>query len=678
MASPRSSILISFLVCASSLWSQEDATRKDSLSHDLKEVTVALANKNLISDLGSGSIRWNLEELNGLPKILGNADPLHYAQMLPGIQVNNEYDCGVHIYGCDNGHNSVSAGGVTIYNASHFLGFFSTFNASHYSGMVIHKTATDAFFPNRLGGSIDMTLHRTVKDSVKGEFSVGLMSSQASVHIPLGKKNMLSISARGCYINLLYGWALKEEDAKTAYDFWDTNLTWLCTPSEKDKIWVDAYFGGDKLRLTDYGYMSELNLKWSNMMAGVHWEHLMGTDSKIYQKIYGTGYDNHLSLNHFSQKINVPNSIYDLGYDGYYQWKWLKAGLQATWHNITPQYPILEGLNIETQEGKHTFSTQEYAAIFNAEIPLGTYFALDGGLRGNLYVDDDKYCHFSPDPSLQVRFNKKTWSASLSASYRHQYLFQTGFSSTSLPTDFWLSCSKQIPPQHGLSLLGSVSKRLFNDNWKLSLELYYKRLFNQVEYRGDLLDYITTIYDFNDHLLQGDGHNYGFNITLAKTKGKVIGWVNYNYGRALRNFEENNIVSQYPARHERIHELSALATYNISPHWDVGSTFVFASGTPFTCVKSMYLYSNTVVAEYSDHNACRLAPYLRLDISANYKFRIKKKYDSGVNLSIYNVTARRNQILWYYRYDTDDNFVKYQPMSFIVSALPSISFYMKF
>ena len=32
-----------------------------------------------------GTTYWNLRMMNDLPKILGNADPLHYSQMLPGI-----------------------------------------------------------------------------------------------------------------------------------------------------------------------------------------------------------------------------------------------------------------------------------------------------------------------------------------------------------------------------------------------------------------------------------------------------------------------------------------------------------------------------------------------------------------------------------------------------------------
>ena len=47
----------------------------------------------------------NMSLMDDMPRILGNADPMHYAQLLPCVQTNSEYDAGLHIQGCDNYHN---------------------------------------------------------------------------------------------------------------------------------------------------------------------------------------------------------------------------------------------------------------------------------------------------------------------------------------------------------------------------------------------------------------------------------------------------------------------------------------------------------------------------------------------------------------------------------------------
>ena len=61
-----------------------------------------------------------------------------------------EYDAGLHIQGCDNSHNLISIEGVPVYNASHLLGFFSTFNPSHFSRMSITKSNLFFIFKPRI------------------------------------------------------------------------------------------------------------------------------------------------------------------------------------------------------------------------------------------------------------------------------------------------------------------------------------------------------------------------------------------------------------------------------------------------------------------------------------------------------------------------------------------------
>lgn len=46
-----------------------------------------------------GTLAVDMGLMDDLPKILGNADPIHYSQMLPGVQTNAEYQSGIHIQG---------------------------------------------------------------------------------------------------------------------------------------------------------------------------------------------------------------------------------------------------------------------------------------------------------------------------------------------------------------------------------------------------------------------------------------------------------------------------------------------------------------------------------------------------------------------------------------------------
>ena len=102
------------------LYGQE---KKQSIMLDSVLVHGKQHNASLKTESDKG-ILWNMRMMNDMPKILGNADPMHYAQMLPGVQTNNEYNGGIHVQGSENEHNELSIAGVPLYNVNHLLGFF--------------------------------------------------------------------------------------------------------------------------------------------------------------------------------------------------------------------------------------------------------------------------------------------------------------------------------------------------------------------------------------------------------------------------------------------------------------------------------------------------------------------------------------------------------------------------
>ena len=167
----------------------EDGHTLDSVAVVARRSTSALKMPAL------GVLSWSMEGIQEMPLILGNADPMHYLQMLPGVQTNAEYDAGLHIQGSDNGHNSLSIDGVTIYNPSHLFGLFSTFNASHFKDLQLSKTANSAHMPNRIGGFVDVRSQER-SDSLHAFLSIGYISSQGTVTVPIGQRSSVTASFR--------------------------------------------------------------------------------------------------------------------------------------------------------------------------------------------------------------------------------------------------------------------------------------------------------------------------------------------------------------------------------------------------------------------------------------------------------------------------------------------------
>ena len=136
MASLRSIFIFSFIFFVCFFLKAET----DTLSLILNDVDVTA--KRVTSPLKgktSETMILDMGMMHDLPKILGNADPMRFTQMLAGVQTCSEYDSGLRIQGCDNAHNYVSVSDVPLYNVSHLLGFFSIFNPSHFSDMHFSK-----------------------------------------------------------------------------------------------------------------------------------------------------------------------------------------------------------------------------------------------------------------------------------------------------------------------------------------------------------------------------------------------------------------------------------------------------------------------------------------------------------------------------------------------------------
>lgn len=651
----------------------------DTMAYSLDTVLVsAKRHTSYLKGNANKSIRWDMDMLHNLPKILGNADPVHYAQLLPGVQTCSEYNSGLYIQGCDNAHNLVSIEHVPIYNASHLLGFFSVFNASHFSQMNFSKTSQNSSVSNHLGGILSMQLPDSLVNRTNGEYAIGPMSSQGTLRLALNRKSSLFVSLRAAYLNLLYGKWLEMDGNGLGYNFSDYNATYLYVPNWRNQFKVDFYYGYDKANLNERSYMAYNDLKWHNEKISASWKHRWQENTELEQVIYYTGYHNCYHLKQANLKFELPSSIVDWGYKGLLKFQQWQVGTDIIYHEIQPQEPQIEGSFQNVLPSKSKQKAIETALYVDYDKHFSPEWLMRLGTRFTYYhVDGSNYT--SIDPMLSFGYTNDKWgNLSLNVRMQHQYLFKTGFSSMGLPTEFWFSANKNYKPQSSRSISLAYDVPLFRGNYKLYIEGYFKKLYNQVEYKGTLLDFLNTIYNLDNSLLIGKGDNYGINVMLNKETGRVTGWISYTWGRALRRFNHKDYPEEYPANHERIHELNATATCQITPKWSVGVTSVLASGTPFTSAKYIYLLGNHILSEYNEHNSSRLNPYFRMDMSVNYNLIKKGNQELGINLSLYNVTSHPNDL--YHRFSFNDNkkVFLYKPVRFILNILPSFNIYHKF
>ena len=655
----------------SATW-QKAGAQTDSLSVHLDSATlVSEKHTSSIRTDSKGMLEVDMSAIQGLPQILGNTDPLHFIKLLPGVQTTHEFDAGINIQGCGTGHNDVSIAGVPLYGVTHLLGLFSVFNPVHYPKMQFSVSSSS----NRLGGTLSMELPDTISKKVTGDFSVGIISTQASVGLRMGKKSHLRASVRQSYLNYVYAPWLKIKDSAFGYDFGDYNLTYLYYDGSRNKIWVDLYCGRDGVMMTEDGYNFDFHLDWGNYMGAVHWEN-QGKSLKQRHTIFSSGYASECRLAQADTKVSLPSYITSSGYKGLFEMKNLTARAELTYYHVMPQVPLSDGLysSVEPQMEKQNAFEATVSADYHRT--FWDRVGMNASLKGLYYHSPQAQSFWNILPDVSLSYNLFRYGK-VTASYgwSQQNLFYTGLSSTSMPVEFWFLSGKYAEPQCSQWANLSYDVSFCRDMYQVSCGLYYKDLYNQVEYNGDLFDLLYSAYDLDAFLLKGEGFNAGLNIMFHKKAGSFTGWVSYSFGRALRRFDNPEYPGWYPANHERIHELNAVCAYKYKD-WEFSSTFICASGRPFTAPDSYYISSGQVVAKFGEHNARRMRPYIRLDFSVNYDFNRNERYQNGINLSIVNAIARRNDIM--YKLMIKDGKFAYKHQSFILRIIPSISYYHKF
>ncbi len=116
-----------------------------------------------------------------------------------------------------------------------------------------------------------MLLADTVPKHLSGEATIGLISSQGTLRMPLSAKMSLTLSARRSYLNMLYGQWLKADGQTIHYSFYDVNATLLYKANETNSLLLDVYHGNDRVSFEEDRYLSNMKDTWGNTSVALHW-----------------------------------------------------------------------------------------------------------------------------------------------------------------------------------------------------------------------------------------------------------------------------------------------------------------------------------------------------------------------------------------------------------------------
>ncbi|MEX2397544.1 MAG: carboxypeptidase-like regulatory domain-containing protein, partial [Balneolales bacterium] len=233
----------------------------DDAASQLEEFTVTARRPDEnVSGTQSGINRINMNEINQIPVFMGERDVLKSIQLLPGVQAAGEGNTGFFVRGGSVDQNLILLDGAPVYNASHLMGFFSTFNSDAIKDATLYKGSMPAEFGGRIASVLDIQMNEGNNQSYGGSGGIGLISTNLNVEGPIqqGKSSFL-ISGRRTYADMFLKLSADEAISGNSLYFYDLNAKANFILSGNNRIYLSGYFGRDKL-----GFQDMFGIDWGN------------------------------------------------------------------------------------------------------------------------------------------------------------------------------------------------------------------------------------------------------------------------------------------------------------------------------------------------------------------------------------------------------------------------------
>jgi hypothetical protein len=255
--------------------------------------------------------------------------------------------------------------------------------------------------------------------------------------------------------------------------------------------------------------------------------------------------------------------------------------------------------------------------------------------------------------------------------------------------EVWLPSGPNIKPQYAdLYDVGFV-KAWPDRALELNMDIYYKRMFNQVGYRYHA-EMLLNPY-LEGELRQGDAYACGFEIMLRKTTGRLTGQIGYGYARSYLHISDLNNNQWYPSHQDKPVDLSLLLDYKIKPRWSINLTAVYTSGMTLSTPTGFYFYRGSQVPVYTKQNNDRLPDYRRMDVGSVWRLNKQEKiFEHYFTLSIYNFFNTKNYAFLNFNKIKGDDGKYYVPADklnlqeqlttyrYVYSIIPSFTYSLKF
>jgi len=680
----------------------------------LEDVLVSTLRDNAVNRAQMGMERLNIKTIKQVPAIFGEADVLRVILTLPGVKSVGEASTGFNVRGGGSDQNLILFNDATIYNPSHFFGFFSAFNPEVIKDVELYKSSIPTKYGGRLSSVLNVTGREGNKSKFMGTAGLGLLTSRINVEGPLQKdKSSFNLGARTTYAN----WLLKllpDNYKNSAASFYDVNLLLSQQINKKNNLYITGYMSADKFSLnndTTYGYQNKsLSLKWKHDFS-----------SKL-ESAFIAGYDGYSYHNtSVSNKVNAYKMTFDISQlnfksDFIYTINpkhTVDFGVSSIFYKLNPGSFVPVGTSsLVVRNITPAEQAVESAGYINERFDISKNLSLSGGVRYSMfnYLGPQSVNVYAPGlpkdegtlvekatyesgkiiktyKGPEIRFSGRYSvgrNTSVKAGYNtlRQYIHMLSNTTAISPTDIWKLSDYNIRPQFGDQVSLGLFKNFGKDSIETSVEVYYKRLENILDYKSGAQLVLNP--HLETDVINTRGKAYGVEFMVKKRKGKINGWFSYTYSRTLLKMDDENIgpvinMGQfYPANYDKPHDATLVGNYAVNHRLSLSLNVTYSTGRPITLPIGRFYYSGSQRALYSERNAHRIPDYFRSDFSMNIEgnHKVHQLTHNSFTIGVYNLTGRKNPYSVYYT--SENGVINGYKLSIFGSAIPFINYNIRF
>lgn len=629
-----------------------------------------------------GTAQISAQMIKDLPSVL-EPDVFRSVQLLPGVKAASDFSSGLYVRGGSPDQTLILLDETTVYNPSHFFGFFSTFNPDAVKDVRLYKGGYPAQYGGRLGSVLTVYNKDGNRNQTSGTVSLGLLASRASIESPFAGGSWMLAVRRSTLEPVL---AVLRESVDTVPDqfyFYDINGKVNLDVSANDRLSLAFYSGNDVVSVP-FQEDAVISLNYGNQTLSTQWRKIISDQFFSSVTMTGSRYFNQPEFEIAGTPFERNNNIHD------FSLKWDVEYLPNEKHTFSTGF-WAGNLTLRFQDkfdNQDTFSSriqsQYLSAYLQDQWEPSSRWIVNAGLRFNAF-SEGSYARLEPRISVEHR---PVSQIRLQAAYGRYYQFLTLITNEAFSGfDLWLTTDEGVPPAYGDQFVIGAKTIPF-ENYGFDVEVYYRTMNDLFE----LDPFVTNPagLDYHELFRFGEGYAYGIELFFEKQAGRFSGFAGYTFGITRRKFPGFNADVPdnprqgrfYPPKYDRTHDANIVLNYRLSERWTASAVFSYATGQAYTeplgrTQFSRVPWGNNTRSTFvvGNVNASRLPSYHRLDLSFSRFGTFFGIGETEWQFQLINAYSRRN--IWFYNYDFDENPVQQNTVQ-LLPVIPSISYTVNF